>query len=32
VCEEVMVVRTTVRLEAKHVGTAAAAVEAALKE
>jgi hypothetical protein len=29
VCEEVMVVRTTVRLEAKHVG---AAVEAALKE
>jgi len=30
--EEVMVVRTAGRLQAKHVGAAAEAVEAALKE
>ena len=32
VCEEVMVARTTGRLQAKHVSAAAEAVEAALKE
>jgi hypothetical protein len=31
VCEEVMVVRTTGRLQAKHVSAAAEAVETALK-